>query len=73
MSEAQTLGLDFVADDALSGFRLTRLEVFNWGTFDGRVWTLQLERHFDFYDWVTPRSRSQETPQPQRPAHSQGV
>jgi uncharacterized protein YPO0396 len=43
MSEAQTLGLDFVADDALSGFRLTRLEVFNWGTFDGRVWTLQLD------------------------------
>ena len=37
------------------------------------VWTLQLERHFDFFDWVTPRSRSQETPQPQRPAHSQGV
>ncbi|MBY0276113.1 ATP-dependent exonuclease SbcCD, C subunit-like protein [Candidatus Binatia bacterium] len=22
------------------GFRLARLEVFNWGTFDGRVWTL---------------------------------
>lgn len=43
MSEAQTLGLDFVADDALSGFRLIRLEVFNWGTFDGRVWTLQLD------------------------------
>jgi len=32
--------LDFLADDALSGFRLHRLEVFNWGTFDGRVWTL---------------------------------
>jgi len=43
MSEAQSLGLDFVADDALSGFRLSRLEVFNWGTFDGRVWTLQLD------------------------------
>ncbi|MBI3524200.1 MAG: ATP-dependent exonuclease SbcCD, C subunit-like protein [Betaproteobacteria bacterium] len=37
---AQTLDLDFVADDALSGFRLHRLEVFNWGTFDGRVWAL---------------------------------
>ncbi len=37
----QTFGLDFVADNALSGFRLMRLEVFNWGTFDGRVWTLQ--------------------------------
>ncbi len=41
MNESQSLGLDFVADDALSGFRLHRLEVFNWGTFDGRVWTLQ--------------------------------
>ena len=39
-NEAQTLGLDFVADDALSGFRLHHLEVFNWGTFDGRVWAL---------------------------------
>ena len=44
MSEtAASLGLDFTADDALSGFRLMRLEVFNWGTFDGRVWTLQLD------------------------------
>jgi len=40
MSEPQSLGLDFMADDTLSGFRLQRLEVFNWGTFDGRVWTL---------------------------------
>jgi uncharacterized protein YPO0396 len=39
----QALTLDFVADDTLTGFRLTRLEVFNWGTFDGRVWTLQLD------------------------------
>lgn len=34
------LGLDFVADNRLSGFRLQRLEVFNWGTFDRKVWTL---------------------------------
>ena len=26
--------------DPLSGFRLQRLELFNWGTFDGRVWAL---------------------------------
>jgi len=45
MSEAQTLGLDFVADDALVGFRLQRLEVFNWGTFDNRVWILQADGH----------------------------
>jgi uncharacterized protein YPO0396 len=40
MNDPRTLGLDFAADDALSGFRLHRLEVFNWGTFDGRVWGL---------------------------------
>ena len=40
MNDAQTMGLDFAADDALSGFRLHRLEVFNWGTFDARVWAL---------------------------------
>ncbi len=43
MTDPQTLDLDFCADDTLSGFRLMRLEVFNWGTFDGRVWTLQLD------------------------------
>ena len=43
MSDSQSLGLDFCADDTLSGFRLARLEVFNWGTFDSRVWTLQLD------------------------------
>ena len=37
-----TDSLDFSAADALSGFRLSRLEVFNWGTFDKRVWTLEL-------------------------------
>ena len=42
MSESPSLGLDFIADDTLSGFRLQRLEVLNWGTFDQRVWTLQL-------------------------------
>jgi hypothetical protein len=39
---AQSLQLDFATSGALSGFRLARLEVFNWGTFNGRVWTLQL-------------------------------
>ncbi len=43
MNDTETLGLDFVGDDALSGFRLHRLEVFNWGTFDGRVWALNLD------------------------------
>lgn len=40
---AENLSLDFVADDSLSGFRLQRLEVYNWGTFDGRVWTLRAD------------------------------
>ena len=43
MSDTQTLGLDFASDDALSGFRLHRLEVFNWGTFDARVWVLNAD------------------------------
>ena len=40
---AEQLGLEFIADDRLAGFRLQRLEVLNWGTFDGRVWTLRLD------------------------------
>ena len=39
----ESLALDFAADEALAGFRLRRLEVFNWGTFDGRVWTLRAD------------------------------
>jgi len=35
--------LDFAANSALAGFRLMRLEVFNWGTFDKRVWTFKPE------------------------------
>jgi len=45
MREAQNLGLDFVADDSRIGFRLERLEVLNWGTFDKRVWRLELGGH----------------------------
>ncbi len=41
--KSESLPLDFTADESLSGFRLQRLEVFNWGTFDGRVWTLRAE------------------------------
>jgi uncharacterized protein YPO0396 len=40
MDDAQMPGLDFVDDDTLAGFRLARLEVFNWGTFNTRVWSL---------------------------------
>ena len=43
MLEAPTLGLDFVADDSRVGFRLQRLEVLNWGTFDKRVWRYEID------------------------------
>jgi len=33
--------LDFAGDDEKTGFRLDRLEILNWGTFDRRVWTLE--------------------------------
>ncbi len=32
--------LDFAASDERAGFRLERLEVYNWGTFHNRVWVL---------------------------------
>ncbi len=41
--DSPTLGLDFVADDSRVGFRLQRLEVLNWGTFDKRVWRYELD------------------------------
>lgn len=43
MHDATTLALDFVADDSRVGFRLQRLEVLNWGTFDRRVWRYELD------------------------------
>ncbi len=43
MLEAPTYALDFVADDSRVGFRLQRLEVLNWGTFDKRVWRYELD------------------------------
>lgn len=43
MSENADLDLSFCDDDSLAGFRLSRLEVLNWGTFDQCVWTLQLD------------------------------
>ncbi|MBM1144510.1 ATP-dependent exonuclease SbcCD, C subunit-like protein [Alcanivorax sp. ZXX171] len=37
---SETLGLDFAASNEQAGFRLQRLEVLNWGTFDRQVWAL---------------------------------
>jgi len=33
--------LDFASSDERAGFRLDRLEVYNWGTFHRKVWTLR--------------------------------
>jgi uncharacterized protein YPO0396 len=42
--EPQMLELEFASDDSLTGFRLQRLEVYNWGTFaDNKVWSLTLD------------------------------
>ena len=43
MPDAETLALDFVADETRVGFRLQQLEVLNWGTFDQRVWRYTLD------------------------------
>ena len=42
MADAFGLELEFADDDAQTGFRLQSLELYNWGTFDGQVWTLDL-------------------------------
>ncbi len=34
---------DYIGDDAVTGFRLDRLEVLNWGTFHENVWSLKLD------------------------------
>ncbi|HFQ81781.1 MAG TPA: ATP-dependent exonuclease SbcCD, C subunit-like protein, partial [Desulfobacterales bacterium] len=38
----QNMLLDFAASDELAGFRLQRLEIYNWGTFHNRVWVMNL-------------------------------
>ena len=40
---SETLELEFIGDDKLAGYRLQRLEVLNWGTFDSKVWALSLD------------------------------
>lgn len=45
MSGFQETLLDFAEDNALAGFRLHRLEVFNWGTFHNKVYALNLNGH----------------------------
>ncbi|MEX5452761.1 ATP-binding protein, partial [Stutzerimonas stutzeri] len=39
MNAPDTLSLlDFASSDERAGFRLHAIEVYNWGTFDQRVW-----------------------------------
>lgn len=42
MSDAQA-AFEFMSDDSRAGFRLQRLEVYNWGTFDQRPWVMPLD------------------------------
>ena len=37
------LEMDFGADVSLAGFRLERLDVYNWGTFHDRIWSFPLQ------------------------------
>ncbi len=41
--EPISMGLDFSSDDSLSGFRLKKIEVYNWGTFHEKIWSLNLD------------------------------
>ncbi len=43
MREAPMLPLELFEADDRAGFRLQRLEVLNWGTFDKRVWRFELD------------------------------
>lgn len=41
----QSQQFDLAADDAVAGFRLQRLELFNWGTFNHHVWHIEPDGH----------------------------
>ena len=43
MTEPLMPELEFIADDALAGFRLMRVEIYNWGTFDKDIHVLLLD------------------------------
>lgn len=40
MSAPDQAALDFAPSDERAGFRLQRLEIYNWGTFHQRIWSL---------------------------------
>ena len=39
------LRFDFASDDALTGFRLSHFEFYNWGTFNKSIVSLDLDKH----------------------------
>src|SRR6476620_3308156 len=43
MSDGLFTAVSLENPDHRAGFRLRRLEVYNWGPFDRRVWTLNLD------------------------------
>lgn len=43
LDDQLSLGLGTRIESSLAGFRLKRLEVFNWGTFHNRIWTVVLD------------------------------
>ncbi len=43
MSELVQNELELLADDSRAGYRLERLEIYNWGTFDQRPWVIPLD------------------------------
>jgi uncharacterized protein YPO0396 len=43
MNDPERASIASASDELPNGFRLHRLEVLNWGTFDGRIWALRLD------------------------------
>ncbi|WP_407282734.1 ATP-binding protein [Methanolobus sp. WCC1] len=39
-ANTQNLLVDYLDDNNLKGFRLNQLEIFNWGTFNQKLWTI---------------------------------
>ncbi len=39
------LRFDFASDDSTTGFRLEHFELYNWGTYDKKIVTLELNKH----------------------------
>lgn len=43
MENNRQADLDFLMDENASGFRLHRFELYNWGTFNDRIWAIPLD------------------------------